>query len=719
MPEIQFSLSMKLALIVVAAAIAVSLSWFVYRITVPPLAQHLKLLLLSLRAIGLFLVFSLLGEPLLSLVTTSVEPPAVSVLVDNSRSMTIRDARGERKNSLLEVALSPSLRKVSEDGTLRFGLFSEKVRWLNSFSGDSLSLDGDASDIAGALTAVKEQSRAANVQAVVLISDGNATTGSSPLYEAEELNFPVFTVGIGDTTERKDVLVRKLATNDITYVGNRVPVNVTVRSSGLGGQRVEVLLRSGTKVLDRKMLSLDDGVREYEVALSFVPDAEGMQKFTVEVSAAPGELTERNNRSSFFTKVLRSKMRVLLVAGPPSQDVAFVRRSLETDKNLEVRTFVERAGGQFYEGTLSARLLDEHDCLVLVGFPSPASSSGTVAGISRALASGKPALCILNRTLDYTKLRQIEGALPFTLQSASSEEFQVFVEIPEAQRNNTILKLPGELSGVDQWSKLPPIFKTQSVFRIRPESEVLAVARIQTALMNDPFIVSRNFNGAKSLVVLGYGVWRWNLLSDAGSTSVLEPFLSNAVRWLTTREDEQRIRVQTAKQVFTTQEPVEFTGQVYDQSYQPVDNAQIAITVQADRKASELNLMPVGNGRYEGLLNQLEEGDYRFTAKILSDGKQIGEQQGRFSVGGLNAEFLETKMNKQMMQSLANRTGGRYYDAGSIDRLPADIKSLPNFQERELRSATDIELWNLAWTLGLALSIFSLEWFLRKRNGML
>ncbi|MBI4429800.1 MAG: hypothetical protein HY562_11860, partial [Ignavibacteriales bacterium] len=326
---------------------------------------------------------------------------------------------------------------------------------------------------------------------------------------------------------------------------------------------------------------------------------------------------------------------------------------------------------------------------------------------------------VLSRALDYSKLRQIESALPFSVQNSSFDEFQAFVEIPEPQRNNPILKLSGETSSFEAWSKLPPVFKTQSLFRLKPETEILATTRIQSVVTNEPFLVTRNINARKTVAFLGYGVWRWNLLSDAGSTNVLEAFLSNTVRWLTTREDERRLRVQTTKQVFTTQEAVEFTGQVYDQSYQPVDDAEIALTVYFGHQRNELMLSPVGNGRYEGSLNQLEEGDYRFDASITLDGKQIGEQQGRFSVGGLNAEFLETKMNKQLLQLLAFRTGGTYYDTDRIDRLSNDIKNLPNFQSREFTSSSDIELWNLAWTLGLAVFIFSIEWFLRKRHGML
>ena len=58
-------------------------------------------------------------------------------------------------------------------------------------------------------------------------------------------------------------------------------------------------------------------------------EKEGIQKFTAEVANLPGELTTQNNRMNFFVKVLKSKLRMALIAGTPSEDVAFIRRAID------------------------------------------------------------------------------------------------------------------------------------------------------------------------------------------------------------------------------------------------------------------------------------------------------------------------------------------------------------------------------------------------------
>jgi len=702
MADVHVSFAVKTVFLILAAVIAASVSALIYRVTIPPISSRLKAVLTVLRALGLFLVFLLIAEPLLSLIVRKTEDPIVAVLVDNTKSLTVRLSANQQRQKLAKLLESTPFKDLSGVSTVRLGLFSDRVRLLKSFSPDSLTLDGDATDISAALKALKEEMRTENLRAVIIISDGNSTTGSNPLYEGEELGVPVFCIGIGDTSDQRDILVRKVLTNEITYVGTRVPVNATVRSVGYSGQRVEVLLRDDAKILDRRFITTEEGTRDYDVELSFVPDKEGIQKYGVEVSAAPGELTTRNNRTTFFTKVLRSKMRVTVIAGAPSQDVAFIRRGLEADKNLEVKTFIGRGAGQFYEGQLTSRSLDETDCIFLVGFPTSQSTEASISAILNAANLGKPFFYILSRSIDYAKLRMMERFLPVVPQSGSTEEYQAFLDIADAQRANPLVRLQINPS-VDVWAKLPPIFKTQSLFRPKPESEILAFVKVQTTTLAEPFLVSRNLDGKKSLALLGYGVWRWSMWSEPGSGNVLEQFLSNSVRWLTTREDERRVRVQTTKQVFTTQEPIEFSAQVYDQSYQPVDNARITITLQHGKQTSETTLSSVGSGRYEASISQLAEGDYRFTATVAFDGKQLSGHTGRFSVGGFNAEYLETKLNKPLLQRLSYATGGKYYDESGIGPLSEDIRSLANFLPRDQTRTTDFELWNASWMLGLSL----------------
>ena len=721
MPELHFSIIFRFFFLLLTAVISVLLSLFVYRTTMPPVSTAKRYVLISLRSFGLFLLFLLLGEPLLSLVTHSVDQPILAVMADNSQSMAIPDRKGRRDETLKSILHSDVWKQIGKNGKLIYALFDAKVRNLAAITDDSLTLKGETTDIAEALKSMNRTSASSNVQGIVLITDGNSTVGMNPLFEAEESSVPVFTIGVGDTVEQKDLLIRKTHTNDIAYSGSKVPVNITVHSSGFGGERVKVSLRKGTTILDEKVLALDVGTRDYLVPLSLVTEKEGMQKFTAEVSNLPGELTTQNNRSNFFIKVLKSKLRVVLIAGSPGQDEAFIRRAMSSDKNIEIIPFIEQSDGQFYENNLNIETLKTADCVMLVGFPTKHSNSRSLQTVLDAADIGKPFLILLSRTIDIDRLHTLDPLLPFSFENAARNELQVFASVPESQRNNPILKISNTNNTVEVWSKLPPVFRQQGNFRPKVESEVLASVRLQSMPLADPFIVARNVNKKKSLAVLGYGLWRWDMLSDAGSgmDQMVEHFIGNAIRWLTTQEDSRRIRVQSSKQIYAAQDAVAFTAQVYDDTYQPLEDAQVEVRAQNGSETSPIVLNALGSGQYQGEYESLREGEYTFTATVTANGAAIGSDQGTFSVGGLNAEFLDTRMNKSLLQQIAAHTGGKYYDGDNFGSIAFDVASMPNFKPRDVSKSAEIEIWNSRWMLTLVLLTFALEWFLRKRNGML
>lgn len=718
MPELHLSVTFHVLLIIFAALLAVLISLASYHVTVPPISRRLAVTLTILRSTGLFLLFLLIGEPLLSFIDRTQERPGIAVLLDNSKSMTINDNAGDRKATLLQALRSDGIQALASIGSPSYILFDSHSRVLQSFAEDSLNFSGDATDLAAAFRTVQTLAATRNIRSIVLLSDGNSNLGSSPLFESEELDIPLFTIGIGDSTEQRDMLIRKVVTNSVSYIGNRVPVHVTFKSSGYGARRVEVTVRDAERIHDRRFLELQEGTREYPLTLFVTPSQEGVQKFTVQVSKLPEELTDRNNSSGFFMKVLKSKMKVLLIAGAPNPDVSFVRNAFESDKNVELTTRVERFGGQFYEGPLTPALLQGTDCIVLIGYPGSASPPDVVHQVENAANLGKGVFFIPSRTIDGSKLLTFQSVLPFTLLSFSRGEEQVFFHVPEAQRNNTIVKQVGAAGTAARWEKLPPLFKLQAAIRSKPESEIIAFTRIQNTVTSEPLLLSRSVNRRKSLALLGYGLWRWKISAESDER-FFEEFLGNAVRWLTTREDDRRVRVAPTKEVFSAQDPLEFTSQVYDDSFRGIDNAQVSVSVSRGSERYDYILSPLGSGQYEGSFETLPEGDYTFQATVTAGGEKVGEDRGSFSVGGLNIEFQDTRLNKSLLEQLAARSGGVYYDPDDLKDLPHAIQSIPSFQPREVVRSSEVELWNAQWSLAVLIAFFASEWYLRKRNGML
>ena len=708
--------------IFIVAALGILLflySFFVYLRTVPPVASRLRWTLILLRSVGIVLLLALLFEPILKLVHRDEKPATAAILVDDSKSMGITDRLGSRPSTVQTLLNGPSLKSLEDRIHVAHFRFAQRTASLQPFSPDSLTFNGDATDLAGALGFLAEQSEEDNLQAVVLISDGNYNVGQNPLYAAETLGKPLFVVGVGDSSEQKDVLISKILANDIAYVDSRVPVSVTARSTGFSGQTVQLSLEEGGKNVDHRFLTLKEG-REYETTLYFTPHEEGKKKFTVRVSPLEGELTERNNVRSFFVKVLKSKIKVLLIAGAPGPDLPFMRRSLESDPNIQVTPFIQRSRDEFYEGRIPTSAYDDHDAIILIGFPGRSTGSDVLQRVRKSVEDHNQALfVVLSRETDLAQLEVLQPFLPFTVDPIRTAEISVLPFVPAINEFHTLLKLPSGRNPVSLWNALPPVYKTQSSFQAKPESEVIAFARVQNFTLQEPLVVIRKALQRKSLAITGYGIWRWKLLAESSaSEGVFDPFVVNAIRWLTTREEEKPVKVVTTKEMYNAGERVEFTAQVYDEQYRPVGDAQVRVRIRSANESEEFLLRPIGEGRFEGAIDNLGEGDYRYSGTASLGQRKLGEDEGRFTVGEQNLEFLITRMNKQFLQQLAFQTGGAYYDPEMVQGLVGDLAKR-KFEPKVVVHAEDFELWNRKVVLGLLVLLFSTEWLVRKRSGML
>ena len=125
-----------------------------------------------------------------------------------------------------------------------------------------------------------------------------------------------------------------------------------------------------------------------------------------------------------------------------------------------------------------------------------------------------------------------------------------------------------------------------------------------------------------------------------------------------------------------------------------------------------------GSGRYSFDVGALVPGDYSFTGAVTSRGAQIGIDKGRFTVGELGLEEGASTCNVSLLQVLAQRTGGIVVSTSGVDELVRLIRADPRLRPVAKTSEREFPLYHLPWLIVLGILAFSLEWFLRKRRGL-
>ena len=715
---VRFTLLGTVAAAVIAALVAGIASWLSYRRTVPPLPANRRAVLTAIRALALVSVALLLAEPVVQFVDTHTDAPVVAVLLDDTRSVTVagKNAR-EGMNAFLRSA------SAAPAGTeLRWFPFAGKVNATLDAPPESLSLGGESTNLSAALAEVRRRAREENIQAVVLATDGNYNEGRNPLNELEGLSLPVFAAGAGDTLRQKDLVVDRVFANAIAYAGSSVPVETYLRSYGYQDRRVELTLSEGKTVVARSQVDLAAGRTEYPVRFSVPAGEEGVHKYVVSAGALPGELTTANNAQTFFLRVLRSRIRVALFAGAPFPDVAAVRQAIAEDPQMEVRSFVQKSPGVYMgEGTPESAV-DSADCVAFVGFPSALTSERSIASIASTMRRlRKPLFYVHGKQVDAGKLRAFDEFLPFSMSASQPAEDPVFAQVPERMRAHPLVASESGEITAESWDRLPPVFKMRSNFSVRAGSEALAWARINTVTLSEPLVLTRSVGGFKAFAVTAHGIYRWRLMSQG--TPLTERFfpaiVANAIRWLTTRENEKPVRVNPAREVFTTAEGIGFRAEVYDDQLRPVDDAEVTVRYAAGGSSYTMALDPIGSGRYEASGGPVPAGDYGYRASAKAGGRELGTDAGKFSVGPVNLEYLATTMNRQLLEQIAEQSGGTFRPIAEADLLWKDLAGRARLDPRSEVSRTELEMWNFAWLGAALVALLAVEWFLRKRWGLL
>lgn len=691
---------------------------YYYRQTNPPIMTVRRNILILLRTIALWLLLFALFEPVLTLVRSSNDNPKAIVLLDDSRSMTIPDKTGDRREQMKNVLSANDYFKGIEK---HFAAFAEKTFLQKSEEIDSMKFGGELTDISKALRWSADRTREENIQAIVMMSDGNFTAGNNPLYDAERLALPLYIIGIGDTSEPRDIAIQPIIMNEYGYIGKSVPVSIMVKSVGYTTS-ADIVLSDNGKEISRQTIQFNNTQQNYSAQFTYTPTEKGTHKLTASVAEQEGEMTLKNNSAHEFITIEEFKRKTVIFAGAPNPDLSFIRRILEKEEGAEIITYIQKQGAEFYDKQPDITTLANAQAIVFIGFPIQSTSVQTLNAIEKELEKGKPLLFIAGLNTDYSRLKQFDKYLPFTTLSSKQQEFSVTADIKTSAMASSIFQLQGA-ENQEMWNRLPPLFRTETFVKAKPEANILAGAKMNSTVLNEPLIISRTLQNSKSLAIMGYGLYRWKLLGQAADVSkgktdvpdLLEAFVNNTMQWLTIDNDKKRVSIKPVKRRYAVGERIEFTAQVYDPALSPLDNANVEVTVQTSKGQKKAIFQSLGNGRYAASMEALRANDYSYKGTATINNEPYGADEGRFSVGDNPAEFQTLTMNKRLLRELAERTGGKYYSVEQAKDIEADIKKHARFMPNTVTKTDEITLWNALWLLGISLFCFSLEWFIRTR----
>lgn len=695
--------------------ILVAIAIFFYTRTLPPLSQKRRVVLITARAINFIILLSLIFQPVIHYMIQKTEKPTLALLFDNSGSMKINELYGLRGDSL-NYALNRLKRGWNNDSVIiRPYRFAENLHLMEK---DSLDFTGTRTNISTAMTLILDSLLNYNIRSVLLLSDGIFNEGANPLMNAMKSPVPVFTVTVGDTLPKKDVEVAGVRFNPVVYAGDSMTVTVNLSQTGFTPTNALVRIRGDAGQTVAKTVLLPPSGFQKSVEFTLTPQTAGDFSYRVEIESLPGEMTSSNNHQQFILRVLKNKYRLFLISGQPSFDQRILIHILKQLPNIEMTVLTENRQGRFYEPDFQQLKPDSQDVFIFLGYPTRISDKNYLSAVLASIQKNDiPLFCMVNENTYLANLAPIEDIIPVTLKSRLSRTENSLVRITPGGLLHPATRLQDESQNRSQWwQELPPVTDFGRDLELHKTSSVLVTREAATEEDQVPLLMAASGKDNKSLLlaVSGFGNWHFLLQDDPARETFFRSLIDRGIRWLVSREDLQRIHIKPQRQVYQLGELVEFSGQVFDEFYREVNDAIVNVVIQGDSFQIE-DVIPNQGGYYAYRTASIPSGVYEYKIKATSRERLLGEVRGKFAVEQLALEWQETVANISLMKQLAGHTGGKHW------RIREFLKNMHQFQfaSQTQLLAHELVIWNSYYWLIAIITLLAIEWFFRKRWGLL
>jgi hypothetical protein len=765
-------LGVGLALLLPMAALIV---WR-QRQSLPQLSRVARGALATCRIAVLLLLVIVLSGPYLRLQEQVTTKPVVAVLLDESGSMSLtagplaeRQATALAKLGLTAGEEAPTKQRAALDKRTRLELAQDIWKQQQASLWDSLrerfevrtyriartAATGDLlapapttpvgeTNLGGAMEQVLRDTSGSEVAGIVLLSDGQATTGPDVKQVIAQQSgrrgsgtptlTPVFTVPIGSDAPPVDVAISDVLTPAQSSVGDTVGVLVTLDSQGLDGREVKLeLLGPQDAVLDSAPLKLDGRERQ-QVQLSFEAKEPGGMLLAVRVSELAEEKVHANNRRTAELRVETARLKLLYLEGGPRWDFRFLDHALRRDHGVEV-TLLMQASLEAAKADAAAIAaagmpqdaagFDAFD-VILLGDVTPALLTARAQqqlaqavrekGVGLIVQAGPSAMPgayvsaplaeLLPMKLDSVTAANPQGLeppafAPFRMQvTASGALHPAFALYDSATQNRRV------------WDQMGEFLWSAATGEATPGATVLATYSSPGVSGNAPApLMAEHFAGRGRVLFIGTdSTFRWR--RNIGS-HLFYRFWGQAIRHVAKRG--QRSGDSSWLAVYPSRtEPGEAVAvELYavDGQGQPLSETELKVTWNG---AGRVDVLPLQRGsqtgHYRGTWRPEVEGAYRITYSDAR-GKATGAP---LEVAASDRELRKPAVDRDALADLAEVSGGQMLELHELDKLATLIQG----QARTLVKVHEQEVWDNWLTLVLLVGLYCTDVGLRRMMGL-
>jgi len=649
----------------------------------------------------------------------------------------------------LQNGVLASLNRSFQTRLYRFDAVPARIDSLKDLQPNAAS-----TRIGDSLRQLSEETSDLPIGAVVLLSDGDDNTGgigADAISALRARHIPVHTVGFGRERAAHDVELDDAVVAPRALADSRLAARITWHQRGYAGARINLTVRdvsSGqAKVLASRASTLGpDGNLQTETLMFDVGGA-GAKTLQISADPLPGEENTANNTLTRAVSVGSEPRHILYVEGEPRWEYKFIRQAEEDDRMVQIVSMVRTSENKIYRQGISdpKELADgfpsrPEDLFVYQGLIIGSVEAGyftpgqqqlirefvdrrggglLLLGGQFALADGgwnTPNLNDLFPTVLPTQVGTFHREA-----DPRNGTTHTTAELAPAGADSIITRLVDDpAANAAKWKKLPYLMDYEDPGIPKPGAAVLATM-ITPEGRKLPLLITENFGRGRSAIIATGGSWRWQMSSPLGDTAH-DLFWQQLLRWLVSDTPGQ-VAASVPAQMLLDNGAVTLTAEVRDRQYNPAPDAKVEAHILGPSGVTalvEMTPVPDTPGQFQAAWSAPRTGAYltEVTAnrtdpdsgKVRESGRDVLTFQRMDGV----AENFHTEQNRDLLERLANQTGGQYWKPTDLGKLASAIP----FSEAGVTVRETRDLWNLPLVFLVLLLLRFSEWWLRRKWGI-
>lgn len=662
------------------------------------------------------------------------EPPQVVILSDASRSMGTRDVADDAAKTVVTRAAWLAANSKPErwnalawEGKVTAEAFSASAAKPNETNPD------EGTDINAAIE--KTLARAANLKAVLLLTDGDWNIGQSPVAAATKCaarGIPIYAVGIGSEKPLPDLVLQHSSTPAYGLLGDQITIPFKIQSYLSREVQTSVALSDSKGVAAQKSVTIP-AFGQVADSLVWSPNEVGDYALSLKLPVEPDEALADNNEQTFRIAVRTETLNVLVVDSQPRWEYRYLRNALERDPGVHVETLLLHpemppGSGRDYIAAFpsSKEQLSKFDVIFLgdVGLGGSELTTENLEAIRALVEQQGSGLVLLpgargrEATLAGTPLGDLipvefDDAKPTGLGTANEAHILL---TSEGKGHLLTMLAPDDATNAGIWKNLPGFYWSAAVRKSKPGAEVLAV---HSTLRNDsgrvPVLVTRSFGNGKVLFMGTDGAWRWR---RGVEDKYHYRFWGQVVRWMAHQRHlaaGERVRLSFTPETPRNNDTVFLLATVFDAGGFPIEKGNVSAQIAAPSGSTErieLNAVPGGWGVFKGEFIPKIGGQYKVTITNETGGQKL---ETPILVEQPTREKIGQPANFAVLREMAEITRGAAGGVSELDSILQKIALLPEPKPMEKR----IQLWSEWWSGAGLLALLAVYWTARKLSGMI